>query len=178
MLLNDITGKPAISVAGHITIHSQDCQLSERHEKISRQSAMNSTTGNTGRNRVAKMKFSEDRGHSELPLLGYGAGWVNVNGNRLTHGFALGPDQFFENLALTEVQALNAEHIQHILRDREADLILIGTGATQRLPDSTVIKALAEHGKGFEIMNTGAACRTYNVLLSEGRKVIAILFPA
>jgi uncharacterized protein len=49
--------------------------------------------------------------------------------------------------------------------------VLLGTGAEQRFPDAAVRRLFAEAGLGLEAMNTGAACRTFNVLLAEGRDV-------
>jgi len=54
-------------------------------------------------------------------------------------------------------------------------LLLLGTGHHQRMPDADVARALQQAGIGFEAMDTGAACRTYNVLLAEGRPVGAAL---
>jgi uncharacterized protein len=54
-------------------------------------------------------------------------------------------------------------------------LLLLGTGQYQRMPDADVRRALDEAGIGLEAMDTGAACRTYNVLLAEGRPVGAAL---
>jgi uncharacterized protein len=51
--------------------------------------------------------------------------------------------------------------------------LLLGTGAHQSFPDANLQRAFAEHNIGLEAMSTGAACRTYNVLLAEGRPVAA-----
>lgn len=55
--------------------------------------------------------------------------------------------------------------------------LLLGTGATQVFPSSDIRRAFADAGLGLEVMTTGAACRTYNVLLGEGRPVGAAVFP-
>lgn len=54
-------------------------------------------------------------------------------------------------------------------------VLLLGTGARQELPSATLRRALMEAGIALEGMDTGAACRTYNVLLGEGRPVAAAL---
>lgn len=56
------------------------------------------------------------------------------------------------------------------------DFLLFGTGTMRIVPDKAVTKAFIKAGIGLEIMDTGAACRTYNVLLGEGRAVAAALF--
>ena len=63
----------------------------------------------------------------------------------------------------------------------EADAIghlLLGTGARQRFPHPSLLRPLASARIGFEVMDTHAACRTYSILVSEGRKVAAALFVA
>jgi uncharacterized protein len=55
--------------------------------------------------------------------------------------------------------------------------LLLGTGAKQVFPTPDLRRAFAEAGVGLEAMNTGAACRTYNILLAEGRPVGAALIP-
>jgi uncharacterized protein len=57
------------------------------------------------------------------------------------------------------------------------EVLLIGSGACQVFPGRELLAALHESKVGFEIMNTGAACRTYNVMLAEGRAVVAALLP-
>jgi uncharacterized protein len=59
----------------------------------------------------------------------------------------------------------------------EPEVLLIGTGARQVFPRREVLAALHQSKIGFEVMNTGAACRTYNVMLAEGRAVVAALLP-
>jgi uncharacterized protein len=53
------------------------------------------------------------------------------------------------------------------------ELVLLGTGTRQRFPHPRLTRALTEARIGIEVMNTAAACRTYNILMSEGRRVVA-----
>jgi uncharacterized protein len=55
------------------------------------------------------------------------------------------------------------------------ELLILGTGRRQRFPRAELLAPLAEAGIGWEVMDTGAACRTYNILMSEGRNVAAAL---
>ena len=57
----------------------------------------------------------------------------------------------------------------------EPDVVLLGTGAQQRFPDAGIMSALGRGGIALEVMRTDAACRTYNILMSEGRNVAAAL---
>ena len=54
--------------------------------------------------------------------------------------------------------------------------MLLGSGASQCFPEPALLAPLLERGIGIEVMDTGAACRTYNVLVSEDRRVVAALF--
>jgi uncharacterized protein len=55
------------------------------------------------------------------------------------------------------------------------ELVIFGSGAHLRFPRPALLRGLIERGVGFETMDTAAACRTYNVLVSEGRNVVAAL---
>jgi uncharacterized protein len=66
-------------------------------------------------------------------------------------------------------------HLEAILA-LKPELVLLGTGPTQRFPAATIRAALAARGVGLEVMDLGAACRTFNVLVQEERQVAAALF--
>lgn len=57
------------------------------------------------------------------------------------------------------------------------DVVLLGTGASQQFMDKALKQSLRDKGLVIEVMDTGAACRTYNVLVAEGRRVVAALLP-
>lgn len=62
-----------------------------------------------------------------------------------------------------------------LIWEAEPELVILGTGAKQRFPDGQFMQQCAQAGIGLEVMNTTAACRTYNIVQSEGRKVMALL---
>jgi uncharacterized protein len=68
-----------------------------------------------------------------------------------------------------------AEPHFRVLAGLGVEVVLIGTGAKLRFPPSALLRPLIAAGCGFEIMDTGAACRTYNILMGEGRRVAAAL---
>lgn len=72
------------------------------------------------------------------------------------------------------IEELTALHLQAALRF-EPELILLGTGTRHVFPDARVIAGVQAAGVGLEVMATRAACRTYNVLVQEGRRVAAAL---
>ncbi|MGH1398769.1 MAG: Mth938-like domain-containing protein [Alphaproteobacteria bacterium] len=65
-----------------------------------------------------------------------------------------------------------------IARAGEVDVVLLGTGARLEFPEAALRMALKQRGLNVEVMDTGAACRTYNVLMAEGRRVVVALLPA
>jgi len=92
------------------------------------------------------------------------AGNVIVGAEHIVEGWtAVAPDQ------LTTVELEPALALQ-------PTIVLIGTGTLNMLPDVELMAALAARKIGVEIMNTPAACRTFNVLLQEQRRVVAALF--
>ena len=76
------------------------------------------------------------------------------------------PPQMFEDFARA--------HFEH-LAQLQPELILLGTGRRQRFPRAELLTPLIQAGLGWEVMDTGAACRTYNILMGEGRRVLAAL---
>ncbi len=76
--------------------------------------------------------------------------------------------------ALADDETIALQHLEPLL-DEQPDLIILGTGERQSFPPHELGMALLNRGVGLEVMDTGAACRTYNVLLSEGRAVAAAL---
>ena len=69
---------------------------------------------------------------------------------------------------------LSEAHFAYFL-DLKPDVLLLGTGARQRFPHPRLYRALTNAGIGLECMNTPAACRTYNILVAEDRKVVAAI---
>jgi uncharacterized protein len=64
------------------------------------------------------------------------------------------------------------------ITDLEPEIVLLGTGSRQRFPRPSLLRSLLARGVGVEIMNTAAACRTYNIIMLEGRRVAAALLLA
>jgi uncharacterized protein len=71
-------------------------------------------------------------------------------------------------------EALTAAHLQSLLA-LKPEIVLLGTGELQRFPRPDIIRPLVEAGIGVEVMTVPAACRTYNILVAEERRVAAAL---
>ncbi len=73
---------------------------------------------------------------------------------------------------------LDHDSLERLL-ERSADVYLIGTGATQRFPDTRLLAPFYQRGLGVEVMHSAAACKTFNILAAEGRTPVAgIIFEA
>ncbi|MBT3888236.1 MAG: Xcc1710-like domain-containing protein [Nitrosomonadaceae bacterium] len=105
---------------------------------------------------------------------GYGSGYVVVNNKKYENSMITMPDKIIEDWQASTVEKLTEEHFK-LLIPYEPEIILLGTGATLRFPSLLVTKNLLESKIGFEVMDTNAACRTYNILMAEGRNVAAAL---
>ena len=105
---------------------------------------------------------------------GYGSGYVVVNNKKYENSMITMPDKIIEDWQAPTVEKLTEEHFE-LLIPYEPEIILLGTGATLRFPSPLVTKNLLESKIGVEVMDTNAACRTYNILMAEGRNVAAAL---
>jgi uncharacterized protein len=106
-------------------------------------------------------------------ITGYGAGYVLVNAARHEENLIVLPDRI-EPWSATSFESLAAENFVGLAR-LDLEVVLLGTGATLRFPSPQVTRPLVEAGIGFEVMDAQAACRTYNILAAEERRVAAAL---
>jgi len=105
---------------------------------------------------------------------GYGAGYVLINQVRYQNNLIVMPDRIIENWDAGGFEDLTPEHFNFLL-SLQPEMVLFGTGATMRFPHPKLTRALIESGIGVEVMDTAAACRTYNILMGEERRVAAAL---
>lgn len=94
---------------------------------------------------------------------------------RIEHSLILTADVHKEWEA-KDIDSLEAEQMMVCL-DYQPEVVLLGCGATMRFPGQEVLLPLHRQGIGVELMNTAAACRTFNILASEGRDVVALMLP-
>jgi len=100
---------------------------------------------------------------------------IRVGKNWLRGHLILSSQHIIRDWAVTAPEALQAHDLKPAI-DLGPKIILLGTGNRMVLPDINLMTELASQGIGLEIMDTPAACRTYNVLIHEYRDVVAALF--
>lgn len=114
-----------------------------------------------------------------MPQLGAGAQLVRSYGPQ---GFRIGQDSHeshvlvLPTVTLAWSGVLTIETLGPLLHaEPRTEILIIGTGKRHEMISPELRRALKEHGVGFDTMDTGAACRTFNILLGEGRRVAAAL---
>ncbi|KAA6186959.1 hypothetical protein F2Q65_03465 [Thiohalocapsa marina] len=122
------------------------------------------------------MKFSEIADSGTNLIEAYDAGRVRINGQDYSGALMVTAQSVSTDWGPAAAGDLTAGHLEALLA-AEPQVVIIGTGQVQRFPDPTLYAGLLARGIGVEIMDTGAACRTYNILVSEGRRVVAGLLP-
>ena len=123
------------------------------------------------------MKLQPDR-FDVQSILGYGPGWVGIGSNgvaeKIEHSIVIGSrgEKFAWNCQ--HFDQLNEGHFS-VLAATLPELIIFGSGTRLRFPPPAFLRLLMEKRIGIETMDTLAACRTYNILAGEGRRVLAAL---
>lgn len=118
------------------------------------------------------MKLQPDRSEAQT-ISAYGPGWVGVAGLKISHNVIIGSrGQRIEWAASYE--ELTAQHFV-TLAEMDVEVVIFGSGSRIRFPKPAWLAPLAARRIGIETMDTGAACRTYNVLAQEGRQVAVAL---
>ena len=122
------------------------------------------------------MKLHADSPTALNTVTAYGADFVEINQIRHQRPLLIMPDRPVEAWDVTSFDALSTADFDR-LRELAPELVVLGTGARQRFAHPRLLRPLLEARIGCEAMTSQAACRTYNILMGEGRKVLAaILF--
>lgn len=120
------------------------------------------------------MKFHLTRSGGRNLFTGYGEGYVAVNDQRFEHHLLVAPDHAIVEWSAQSFDALAPEHFAELL-ELQPEIVILGTGPTLRFPHPRITQPLSAAAIGFEAMDTKAACRTYNILMAEGRQVVAAI---
>lgn len=119
------------------------------------------------------MKFQPDRFDAQS-ITGYGPGWISVGPDKVHSSLLLGSRGLRQHWPCARFEDLGPEHFAQ-LAQHDTELILLGSGNRLRFVPPAWLQPLMARRIGVETMDTGAACRTYNILAGEGRNVIAAL---
>ena len=122
------------------------------------------------------MKLHPDRNEALNTVTAYGNGWFEINRVRHDGAVLLMPEGEVRRWEVGSYESLAAVDFEALI-GLGAEIVLLGTGARHRLPHPRLTAALARAGIGVEVMDSHAACRTYNILMGEGRRVLAALLP-
>lgn len=120
------------------------------------------------------MKFSIEDGDSRFIIRAYEQGRIVVNDESFTSSLVITQQALIRDWSPQTFGDLQTEHI-HLLTKSKPEIVLLGTGSQIRFPELALQAIIMEQGIGLEVMDTAAACRTYNILSSEGRNVTAAL---
>ena len=107
-------------------------------------------------------------------ISGYGQGWVSVGGEKLSTSVVISSQGERFDWDCARFEDLTAAHFEK-LATLGAELIIFGSGDRLRFPQAAWIRPLILQQTGVETMDTQAACRTYNILAGEGRRVVVAL---
>ena len=101
-------------------------------------------------------------------------GAIAIGADTFTDDVLIFRDEIRHGVAIDDIATLSEEQLDELLPEGP-EIVILGTGFRSRRPPRELVFAMARRGIGFETMDTPAACRTFNILKSEGRDVAAIL---
>ena len=120
------------------------------------------------------MQFNLEQGGGIKLIASYTASSVTIEDQHYQSSLILLGDRIVSDWAVESVENLTIDHLEPIL-EVDPEIFLLGTGDRQRFPSAELMKSLARRNRSVDVMDSGAACRTYNVLASEFRAVAAAL---
>jgi len=122
------------------------------------------------------MRFARDSLAGNT-IRAYASGQITINEEVIVTSVIVTPDRIIRDWLPDAFGDLEPRHIAR-LEELQPEIIVLGTGERLRFPGAEFTAGFLSRGIGVEIMDTRAACRTYNILLSEDRRVVAALLIA
>ena len=122
------------------------------------------------------MQIHRDTSDSINIIRALGADGVHVGQKLLTLPCVIAVATIIERWAVSSVAALSPDQLQPVI-DLDPELIILGSGSSIEFPLPSINKFIHQRNIGFEVMDTAAGCRTYNLLAHEGRNVALALLP-
>jgi len=120
------------------------------------------------------MQLTQQRAEGRYEIRAVQPGRIRVADSELTASFLISPDRLVPEWPPRALEELRDEHLEQVL-ELEPEVVLLGTGDRIVFPEARIFAMFQSRGIGFEVMDTAAACRTYNVLVSEERRAVAAL---
>ena len=120
------------------------------------------------------MKFHITQADGRNLFTGYGEGFVAINHQRFEHAVLVAPEHAVREWDVPAFDELTTAHFDALL-ELKPEIVILGTGDKLRFPRPELTRSFASAAIGFEAMDTKAACRTYNILMAEGRQVVAAI---
>ncbi|OGT81087.1 MAG: hypothetical protein A3J35_01050 [Gammaproteobacteria bacterium RIFCSPLOWO2_02_FULL_52_10] len=113
--------------------------------------------------------------HGRNRIKSYSAGCVVISDKVFNSSIILSPDTIIDDRLPDNVTQLKLDDLDQII-GLDPEVVLLGTGAALHFPEQAISAFFYAQKVGFEVMDTGAACRVYNILMTEDRRVVAALF--
>lgn len=120
------------------------------------------------------MKLHLTQAEGKQLITGYSQDWISINNLIYPQSLVVLPDALLLDWTVSAFDSLNQENFECLLA-YQPEVVLLGTGASHRFIRPYLIQDLTSANIPVECMTTDAACRTYNILMAEGRKVAAAL---
>lgn len=115
-----------------------------------------------------------DHNQAKFQIRAYQPGWIQINEERYTASLIISANELMTDWQPQSVEELTTSALDRVMT-LKPDILIIGTGSKHVLLPVSLYGHLINHGIGVEVMETGAACRTYNALTAENRRVVAAL---
>jgi uncharacterized protein len=121
------------------------------------------------------MRLTDDRTAGAFLVRSYAPGEVRVGDAVLHRSCLISAEQLIDDWRPQTLDELSEADLAAVFA-LQPEIVVLGSGTRQRFADPRLLAAILARGIGCEVMDTGAACRTYNVLVSESRRAVAALF--
>lgn len=120
------------------------------------------------------MKLHLHQSHNLYTISSHGPGFFKINDVCYNKSLIVHPQEEPTFWPISNSSSLNANNLRDLIK-LNAEIVIIGTGARHQILHPSILSPLLEAKIGIEVMNTPAACRTFNILTSEGRNIVAAL---
>lgn len=120
------------------------------------------------------MQFQLEQSAGAHAIRAYQRGAIKIGATTYTESLIVTPEKLLEGWCSAGFEQLQRDDFASIA-ELEPEVVVLGTGEKQRFPNQKLMIDLINAGIGVEVMDTAAACRTYNILLADSRRVAAAL---